>query len=50
VAEVRACLAGKKEPRAALEEAARRWEELDRKRGEKRHREEYRISLGLLGK
>jgi multiple sugar transport system substrate-binding protein len=50
VAEVRACLAGKKEPKAALAEAARRWEELDRKRGEKRHREEYRISLGLLGK
>jgi multiple sugar transport system substrate-binding protein len=50
VAQVREALAGKKEAGAALAEAARRWAELDRKRGEQRHREEYRLSLGLLGK
>jgi hypothetical protein len=48
VAALRAALAGKEG--AALAGVARRWEELDRKRGGKRHLEEYRLSLGLLGK
>jgi ABC-type glycerol-3-phosphate transport system substrate-binding protein len=50
VAELRAALAGKVEPRQALERAAARWAELDGKRGAERHKAEYRISLGLLGR
>ena len=50
VAELRAALAGKVGPQQALERAARRWVELDQKRGLERHRTEYRISLGLLGR
>jgi multiple sugar transport system substrate-binding protein len=47
-AELRAALAGTREPAAALQEAARRWSELDREQGLEAHRIDYRLSLGLL--
>lgn len=50
-AEVRAALADPNADAAqALARVARRWEELDKARGEQRHLADYRISLGLLGR
>jgi multiple sugar transport system substrate-binding protein len=48
VAELRAALEGTKDPSAALEAAARRWEALDREQGLEAHKADYRLSLGLL--
>jgi multiple sugar transport system substrate-binding protein len=48
VAAVREALTGKTEAKAALKQAAQRWTELDRKKGSKAIRAEYRLSLGLL--
>jgi multiple sugar transport system substrate-binding protein len=47
VAELRAALAGKKEPDTALKAAARRWAELDREQGLEAHKAAYLLSLGL---
>jgi ABC-type glycerol-3-phosphate transport system substrate-binding protein len=50
VAEVRQALLERKPAQQALAGAARKWEELDAKKGKKAHLAEYRLSLGLLGK
>jgi multiple sugar transport system substrate-binding protein len=50
VAEVRAALEGKKRPEEALQEAARRWAELDGQKGLEATKAEYRLSLGLLAR
>ena len=44
---VRAALAGKIEPRLALADAAKRWQELDKSRDFKTRRAEYHYSLSL---
>lgn len=47
LAQVRAALAGKIEPTAALSEAAKRWQELDRAQGPGAALANYRLSVGL---
>jgi hypothetical protein len=50
VGEVRAALAGTKEPTQALAAAAARWRELDQRKELKVRLAEYRLSLGLRPK
>ncbi len=51
VAELRSALANPQSDAAqALTRVARRWEELDKARGEEKHLAEYRLSLGLLAR
>jgi hypothetical protein len=49
VAEVRAALTGGKDPKQALVDAARRWQEIDAPKNAKLRLREYRLSLSLSG-
>jgi ABC-type glycerol-3-phosphate transport system substrate-binding protein len=50
VAELRRALAGKVDEKEALKRVAKRWEEIDAKKGKERVLKEYRLSLGLLAR
>jgi multiple sugar transport system substrate-binding protein len=48
VAQLRRALAGKVDPKDALQRVVQRWEEIDAKKGKAKVLAEYRLSLGLL--